>query len=240
MAKFYRHFDHVFSRSDAYLDIMQKDIQLDSENISTLFPGTNLKRFHPKHQLHDIWTTFDLSQHRLKVLYVGRINIEKNIPFLLKTWQALMEAQPELEADLILVGEGRFRKLAGQYQRYHVHFLGPAQGQPLSELYASADVFVFPSITDTLGQVIMEAQASGLGCLVSDMGGPQTLIDHNQTGWILKANNVADWQQALFKILTETDLRQNWQQNSRLKIESHDIGRSFEQFRQRHEPALRD
>ncbi|PLA74340.1 glycosyltransferase family 1 protein [Hydrogenovibrio sp. SC-1] len=238
MAKFYRPFEHVFSRSDAYLPIMETDIQLKTNQISTLRPGTNLERFNPKHQSNAIWNQFNLSEKRLKVLYVGRINVEKNIPFLLKTWQALMQAHPMLEADLILVGEGRFRKLANQSQDHHVHFLGPIQGQALSKLYASSDIFVFPSITDTLGQVIMEAQASGLGCIVSDIGGPQSLIKHNETGCILKANEQNVWQQTLYNVLTDQNILRLWQSNSRPHIENYDIAHSFQQFCQKHQSSI--
>lgn len=235
MAKFYRQFDHVFSRSDSYLPIMQTDIQLKSDQISTLLPGTNLERFHPQHQSNSIWSKFGLSDQRQKVLYVGRMNIEKNIPFLLDTWQALMEKHPTVAADLILVGEGRFRQFATQYQSYQVHFLGPVQGHALSQLYASSDVFVFPSTTDTLGQVIMEAQASGLGCLVSDIGGPQSLIKDNETGWVLKANDPIAWQQALYQVLTDQNILRRWQSNSRPHIANYDIANSFQQFRQKHQ-----
>jgi len=235
MAKFYRQFDHVFSRSNAYLPIMKTDIQLRSEQISTLIPGTNLERFHPQHQSNSIWSQFGLSDQRAKVLYVGRINIEKNILFLLNTWQALMEKYPTLTADLVFVGEGRFRKFATQYQPYQVHFLGPVQGLALSQLYASSDVFVFPSTTDTLGQVIMEAQASGLGCLVSDIGGPQSLIKDNETGWILKANDQVVWKQALYDVLTDQNIRQQWHAKSRAHMLNYDIANSFQQFRQKHQ-----
>lgn len=235
MAKFYRRFEHVFARSETYLPTLRTDIQLDEKVVSTLFPGTNLDKFHPKHQSHDIWSNFGLSEERLKVLYVGRINIEKNIPFLLETWQSLMQKHPNLNAELVLVGEGRFRKYADKMHPFQVHFLGPIQGLPLSQLYASSDLFVFPSVTDTLGQVIMEAQASGLGCLVSNMGGPQSLIEHNETGWVLTANDHDAWQQALYKGLSQRELRENWARKSRLNIEVYDIAKSFKQFRQQHE-----
>lgn len=234
MAKFYQAFDHVFSRSDAYLDIMRQDIRLTDDKISTLFPGTHLERFHPQHAQASVWQTLGLPASRLKVLYVGRINVEKNIPFLLEVWKDLMQHHPELEADLVMVGEGRYRKLAKQMKPYHAYFAGPIRGETLSQLYASADVFVFPSVTDTLGQVIMEAQASGLGCLVSDVGGPQSLIQHDHSGWVLKANDRQIWQTALAQILKQPDIRHTWKRNSRPNMETYDIVTSFDQFRQRH------
>ncbi|MGC9386426.1 MAG: glycosyltransferase [Hydrogenovibrio sp.] len=235
MAKFYRPFRHVFSRSDTYLDIMENDIRLKEAQISTLFPGTNLQKFHPSHKNRQAWSNLELSPERLKVLYVGRINIEKNLPFLLEVWQNLMTKHPDLPADLILVGEGRFRKWAPKMQPHHVHFLGPIRDQALlSTLYASSDLFVFPSTTDTLGQVIMEAQASGLGCLVSDVGGPQTLIHPEKSGRILPADNHQAWQNTLYDLLSDARLRHEWAQNSRPNIEHYDIVHSFKQFRALH------
>uniref|UniRef100_Q31F78 Glycosyl transferase, group 1 n=1 Tax=Hydrogenovibrio crunogenus (strain DSM 25203 / XCL-2) TaxID=317025 RepID=Q31F78_HYDCU len=233
MTRFYQNFAHIFSRSDTYIDILQKDLKLPKDRLSTLFPGTHLQRFHPDHRSPFIWEAFNLPPQRLKILYVGRINIEKNIPFLLEVWQTLYQKNPDLKADLILVGEGRYRKWADKMRPFHIHFIGPIQGQTLSELYASSDCFVFPSTTDTLGQVIMEAQASGLGCLVSDKGGPQSLL-HKNSGQVIEANNIQAWVNALLEVLTNEEIRNLWANNSRPNAEQYDIVKSFQQFRYQH------
>lgn len=230
MHRFYRPFEHVFSRSQVYLEVMASDIGIDYQRASVLFPGTNLSKFHPKHKNEQAWSQYGLSKERLKVLYVGRINVEKNIPFLIEIWKAFRESHPEIEADLVMVGEGRYRKWADKVRPYHAYFLGPLEGERLSEVYASADLFVFPSTTDTLGQVVMEAQASGLGCLVSNVGGPQSLIVDNETGQILPEEKPSEWVEALFQVLSNPQTRQDFKNNSRQHIERYNIVDSFNQF----------
>ena len=128
------------------------------------------------------------------------------------------------------MGEGRYRKWADKLRDKHIYFLGPIVGQRLSQIYASSDVFVFPSITDTLGQVIMEAQASGIGCIVSDIGGPQTLVVENHTGLVISANKQQEWINALYSAITEENVIQAWSAKSREHIEQYNIEDSFTHF----------
>lgn len=235
MASFYRPFEKVLSRSLTYTEVMAHDLDMPSEKIEVIQAGTNLRKFHPAHKNAGIWTQFGLNPSRLKVLYVGRINVEKNIPFLCELWQALQNQYPQIEADLIMVGEGRYRKWTDKMRPYHAYFLGPVVGEDLSQLYASADLFIFPSITDTLGQVVMEAQASGLGCLVSDVGGPQSLIELEQTGRVLPANRIDYWLSALQESLQDETLRTLWHKNAPLHMAQYNIQESFEHFRKVHE-----
>lgn len=239
MARFYRPFEYVFSRSLAYLEVMANDIDIAYARSGALFPGTNLQRFHPQFADRAVWPQFGLSPERLKVLYVGRMNIEKNLPFLVETWQAFLAAHPDIHADLIMVGEGRYRKWTDKLRPHHAYFLGPLQGEVLSKVYASADLFVFPSVTDTLGQVIMEAQASGLGCLVSDVGGPQSLVVDGQTGRVLQANDRPLWVEGLYDALSDADLRQRWKVAAREHMLQYNIADSFEQFLSIHQHLYR-
>src|SRR6185295_10142653 len=70
---------------------------------------------------------------------------------------------------------------------------GYLAGLELARAYASSDLFVFPSTTDTFGNVILEALASGVPCVVSDQGGPKDLIEHGRTGFITRALDVEDF-----------------------------------------------
>ena len=78
---------------------------------------------------------------------------------------------------------------------HHTHFLGFRKGTELAALYASCDLFVFPSTTDTLGQVVMESQASGLPVIVTDQGGPKEIVQDGQTGYVLEADAKEQWDQ---------------------------------------------
>ncbi|MEA1988976.1 MAG: glycosyltransferase, partial [Pseudomonadota bacterium] len=153
---------------------------------------------------------------------------------LLDVWKQFTQQHPEIEADLILVGEGRYRKLANKMKPFNAYFLGPIRGQTLHELYASSHVFAFPSLTDTLGQVIMESQASGLGCLVSDVGGPQSLIINDQTGKILPNNYHQAWLDGLKSVLTDSNLQQRWSEQARVHMLGYDIHDSYRDFKQQH------
>lgn len=230
MNRFYDPFVHVFSRSSTYQDIMAKELGIQPHRSSVIAPGTDLERFHPKHRNPTVWEQYGLSNQTLKVLYVGRMNIEKNLPFLVKVWRRFKKEHPQLQADLILVGEGRYRRWQPKLKNDDVYFLGPVVGETLSQIYASSDLFVFPSTTDTLGQVIMEAQASGVGCLVSDVGGPKTLVADQQTGRILPADNETAWVNALEESLSSSLLRTRWFEKTQRHRMQYDIVDSFRHF----------
>lgn len=240
MAKFYAPFAKVLSRSLSYTEVMAADLSIAQAKMAVIDPGTHLQKFNPSFGNPQIWPKFGLSAQRLKVLYVGRINIEKNIPFLCQLWQALQQTCPQVEADLVMVGEGRYRKWTDRMRPYHAYFLGPVVGEDLSQLYASADLFIFPSTTDTLGQVVMEAQASGLGCLVSDVGGPQSLVVPEQTGRVLAANRQELWLEALKEVLQNPRLRAVWQEQASLHMQQYDIRRSYDFFKAVHQTLKQD
>lgn len=105
-------------------------------------------------------------------LYVGRVSIEKNIEAFLSL---------DLPGTKVVVGDGPARTALGA--RYpDVHFLGVKTGEDLAAIYASADVFVFPSLTDTFGIVLLEALASGLPIAAFPVMGPIDVIGHSGTG----------------------------------------------------------
>jgi glycosyltransferase involved in cell wall biosynthesis/predicted metal-dependent phosphoesterase TrpH len=116
----------------------------------------------------------------LNVLYSGRITREKGADLLADAFLDAHERDPRLH--LVLAGggpeEGRLRERLGA----HATFLGWQEGAELAKVYASADIFLFPSATDTFGQVILEAHASGLPVVAVAAGGPASLIEHRVSG----------------------------------------------------------
>ncbi len=124
----------------------------------------------------------------VKFLYVGRVSKEKNLEILATSFMAIIDAGNT--CDLIIAGDGPYRKeLEQMLQGYPVLFTGFLSGAELHTTYASSDVFVFPSTTDTFGNVVLEAQASGLPVIVSDEGGPKELILDGRTGIVVKAHS---------------------------------------------------
>ncbi len=119
------------------------------------------------------------------VLYVGRLSREKGIDLLAEAFLIARDRDPRLH--LVLAGRGpeeeSLRRLGSA-----ASFLGWVEGDTLAQIYASADLFMFASTTDTFGQVILEAQASGLPVLAVDAGGPAELIEDGRSGCLAAAN----------------------------------------------------
>ena len=230
MNHFYSPFVHVFSRSKIYGNIMQEDIAIASDKISYIRPGTNLERFSPLHTNKKIWNVYGLNDETLKVLYVGRVTIEKNVPFLLDIWRILQRSNPELNAELIVVGEGKCKEDVLEMKSMGVRYLGPVIGDKLSLLYASSDLFVFPSLTDTLGQVVMESSASALPVIVSSTGGPKSLISLSpKSGYALDITAEV-WAEHIRLLCEDGKQRESLGRSAQEHMQNYPIENSYEDF----------
>lgn len=151
--------------------------------------GVDTKRFRPERR-STAWRARLLAGRdpgRLLALYVGRLAKEKH----LETLRGLA-ADPSIA--LTLVGEGEHRAEAARVlagEGHEVHFVGQLIGDDLADAYAAADVFVFPGPTETFGQVVVEAMASGLPVIVTDRGGPATLLQDGREGFICPVDDAA-------------------------------------------------
>jgi len=148
------------------------------------------EQFSPERRIPGYWDGRGLTGG-VKLLYVGRVSREKSLELLAEAFRELVDNGADVA--LAVIGDGPYREemeagLAG----YPVLFAGYLHGEELQAGYASADLFVFPSATDTFGNVVLEAQASGLGVIVSDEGGPRELIAEGETGLVFRAGNRAD------------------------------------------------
>lgn len=128
------------------------------------------------------------------------------------------------------------RELEGRGTR----FLGFRHGDELSAIYASSDLFVFPSTTDTLGQVVMESQASGLPVLVTEQGGPKEVVREGQTGHILGGKDAAAWVEAISRLCAEADRRRAMGRRAHEAMQGLSLAGCFESFWAEHEAVWRD
>jgi glycosyltransferase involved in cell wall biosynthesis len=133
----------------------------------------------------------------------------------------LVTADPGLA--LTLIGGGSYRD---EVQRVlsrnggDPHFMGYLIGDDLADAYAAADVFVFPGPEETFGQVVLEAMASGLPVVVSDRGGPQTLVREGETGYICPAHNAKAFAERVRKLRDNPELRRQMGTQARSDAES--------------------
>jgi glycosyltransferase involved in cell wall biosynthesis/predicted metal-dependent phosphoesterase TrpH len=136
--------------------------------------GVDTSRFDP------VLRTRSTQSETIHVLYAGRVTREKGADLLAETFLRAREQDPRLR--LVLVGGGpeeqRLRERVGE----HAEFRSWLDGVELARAYADADIFLFPSRTDTFGQVVLEAQASGLPVIAVAEGGPLSLIEHRSSG----------------------------------------------------------
>ncbi|MFG0287060.1 MAG: glycosyltransferase [Rhodopirellula sp. JB044] len=205
LKKFYSNFDLVIARSTAQQHELAEQLQLNPAKVQCLRPGTNVEKFHPRYKDPKIWKSLGVPDDAFVVLYVGRITPEKNIPFLQRTWEEVQSRQSGRRVCLVVVGNGDDNSIEQLRNLDGVHWLGPKRGEELSRIYASSDLLVFPSTTETLGQVGLEACASGVPVIVSDQGGPQMYVDDGRTGFVLSTDNPSLWSERIRALANADD-----------------------------------
>lgn len=136
----------------------------------------------------------------ITLLYVGRVSEDKNIGFLADVYERV--ARRRTDVNLLIAGDGpslpELKARFGSCPR--VVFAGTVPHVRLPELYSFADLFVFPSLTDTFGMAVLEAQACGLPALVSDIGGPKEIIQDGETGWMISTDDSAAWEERIMEV----------------------------------------
>jgi len=201
MRIFYQNTTPVISPCETYREILETEIKVKPELIKVLPRGIPLENFSPDYRkLPKV-----PQKRKVRFLYVGRISVEKNITFLEDLWREFCEKNPETaaNAELIFVGGGWYLEtlINNMIDYSNVHFVGVQTGKELAELYANADFFLFPSGSDTFGNVVVESLASGTPVLVTDKGGPQDIIKNaeEKCGWVLPFENLSEWENQLKK-----------------------------------------
>lgn len=207
---FYGRTDGLFARSREYQSSLRG---MGMENCHLIHPAIDCARFSAGKKNEGIWEKLKVNRpHRL--LYVGRLSAEKNLDLLATAFALLCEKRKDVA--LVLAGDGPSRsKLQKQLAGLPAWFVGQQGDQELASLYASADLLVFPSRTDTLGQVVLEALSCGLPALVSSDGGPQELVEDGTTGMVLPPTNAGAWASAIGSLLDDPALRRKMGQAAR-------------------------
>jgi glycosyltransferase involved in cell wall biosynthesis len=149
------------------------------ENVEIIGRGVDTRLFHPGRRNPDLRARWGVKENETAVLYVGRLAAEKNLALAFHAFDAMRDANPATR--LVLVGDGPER--AGwQAKRPDVIFCGTQVGEALAAHYASGDVFLFPSLTETWGNVTIEAMASGLAVVAYDCAAAEEIIRHGENG----------------------------------------------------------
>jgi len=188
--------------------------------------GVDTAVFSPAHRSEQWRRRFGVGPDDLLVTYVGRLAREKDLVRLLDAWAGL-PARPR-NAQLVLVGQGPLEEQIRERSLPGVHLGGLLTGQALSEAYASADLFVFPSTTETFGNSLLEAMASGLPCLTVRAGGIPEFASHGLNALMVPPHDTAALGQGLAQLLTDVTLRQQLRAGGLETACSRDWGAIFD------------
>ncbi len=186
---------------------------LPLEKMKPLPRWVDTEQFSPDKRRERFWLDHGLTGS-VTLLYVGRVSKEKALDLLVGAFRRLVDEGRELS--LAIIGDGPYRdEMEASLAGYPVRFTGYLEGEELQRAYASADLFVFPSATDTFGNVVLEAQASGLPVIVSDAGGPQELMIPGETGLIFNAGDANALIEAIENLISNRLLLSLMAENAR-------------------------
>jgi glycosyltransferase involved in cell wall biosynthesis len=219
---FYKDFDRLFTRSNKYTQHMVKEVKIEPSKIVPLPAAIDINRFSSKFKESTIWRRLGVDE-RAKLLFVGRLTVEKNIKFLVEVYKEIEDA------NFIFIGEGALRSYI-QKELPSATLLGLKKGKELSQIYASSDIFVFPSTTETLGQVVMEAMASGTAAIVANKGG-QLDFCTEENSLILPLDKEL-WVESIKRLIADEQLREQIAKEGQKSVEALSMDALYEKFTQ--------
>jgi len=195
LRKLYNKCDRVFVPSKSIMEELRSNGFKTTEYLPH---GIDLKLFSPIFKSTDWKRTLNIENKKV-LLFVGRLVWEKDLRTLAQIYNLLMSLRKDVV--FALVGDGPIRKDLERIMPEAL-FLGYKTGAELSTIFASSDLFVFPSTTETFGNVVLESMASGLVPVCSDEGGASSSIKQNYTGLICKAKDSFDFSRQIVSVLS--------------------------------------
>jgi len=223
---FYGQLNTVFVNSEEYRRSWIKR-GFDPAKLKILPRGLDTELFHPARRNAAFFEKFGAHNGEVRLLYVGRISREKDLDLLAVAYRRLRDEG--LPVQLFIVGHGPYSEAFAK-SLPEAFFTGYLTGKELAAAYASADVFVFPSTTDTFGNVILEAQACGLPVVVSDSGGPKELVEDKSNGLITKSHDLEDFTRAIRALVTDSALRKRMGESARNSVIDRSWPSAFRKF----------
>jgi glycosyltransferase involved in cell wall biosynthesis len=205
MQIFYGMTKPVVSPCKDYADILTSQLKIPANQVKILPRGLPLEKFSPDMRGKGVWEQYNgsaegdgagESARKVRFSFIGRISKEKNLEFLNRVWRKFAALHSDVE--LMYVGYGWYlEEIKKSFEGDNsVHFAGEQGGKALASLYADSDFFLFPSVTDTFGNVVVEAMSTGTPALVSNYGGPHDIVLDDAAGRILPIDEDA-WLNAL-------------------------------------------
>jgi len=185
---FYNRCTKVFMPTETMVEELEEK-GFRTDNMKIWRRGINTELFHPDKRDEDYMKSI-VDNGKKNIVFVSRLVWEKNLQTLVDIQKRITEQN--LPYNLIIAGDGVAKPELEEIIP-EAYILGHIDHEELAVLYASADYFLFTSVTETYGNVVAEAMVSGLPCIVADGGGPKSFIKEGINGFICKPNNAKDY-----------------------------------------------
>lgn len=196
-------------------------------NVGLMSRGVDIRLFQPARRSAYLREQWQVDDDTLVVTYIGRIAAEKNIGLVLSAFAEILRQRPN--SRLLFVGDGPM--LAELVRRHPEHiYAGMRRGEDLAAHYASADLFLFPSLTETFGNVTSEALASGLGVVAYNCAAAAELIEDGHNGFLAAPDDVSDFIQSALRLAADPVLMSRVRMRATASVSRLDWGSVHDEF----------
>lgn len=195
----------VFVPSQDIIDELKNRCGIKNPHLKLWQRGVDTQLFHPDKK-DKVYIKNIVQNEHPTILFASRLVWEKNLQLLIDLYEYYQTKN--IPVNFVVAGDGVARKAVAQKMK-KAHFLGMIDHEELAVLYASADVYFFPSDTETFGNVVIEAMASGLPCVVANGGGPRSFVKNGVNGFLCPVNEVAAYFEKIQLLLNDATLRNN-------------------------------
>jgi glycosyltransferase involved in cell wall biosynthesis len=217
----------VHNRTDrTFAPTAQLCAELSAEgfkNLAVLSRGVDTSRFDPARRCPALRARWDADENTLVVIHVGRIAAEKNFELLFRAYDAMASATPKIR--FVVVGEGPIKS---QLVRKHPNCIFEPfySREEIGRFYASADMYVHTSLTETFGNVLIEAMASGLAVVGFDYAAARQFVKHGESGLVVARGEDDDLVSEAVRVALDAPLRAKLRSGARLEL----LSQSWEQI----------
>lgn len=213
---FYNKCDLIYVPTQVMIDELST-YRFNTQRMKIWQRGINGQLFNPQKR-DQVYMQELMGNDRPNLLFASRLVWEKNLQLLINIYK-LSESKSKA-FNFIIAGDGVARQSLEKAMP-NAMFMGKCTHENLAVLYASADVFVFPSISETYGNVIAEAMSSGLPCVIANGGGTLSFIDHGVNGFICASDDPNDFLDKIEEILSNQTLHQSFKMKSIARSNRH-------------------
>ena len=197
---------------------LQRELELEGyEDVLVVSRGVDAELFHPAKRDTTLRAAWGADDDTPVVMLVSRIAAEKNLPVVFDAFKEMQLVAPR--AKLVIVGDGPAR---AELQKQHPEaiFAGMQTGEPLAQHYASGDIFLYPSLTETYGNVTVEAMASGLATIAYDYAAARQHIRHDVNGLLVPYDDTASFIAQAKGLIADLDRVRRMRHEARHTVES--------------------